>query len=146
RRVAGARRDLRAPLPHAVRRRTRGPPAGDGAVVRAGVARIAWLVVVAALAQACTGPGYLLRAGWSEARLLLRRRPIAGLLVRPDLDPALRERLELTLAVREFAADTLGLRVGRSYSTYAEVDDDATVWVVSAAYRDRLEPYAWRYP
>jgi predicted aminopeptidase len=109
-------------------------------------ARVALLVVVAAAAQACTGPGYLLRAGWSEARLLLRRQPIADLLARPDLDPGLRERLLLTLAVREFAAGALGLRVGNSYSTFAEVDDDATVWVVSAAYRDRLEPYAWRYP
>jgi predicted aminopeptidase len=109
-------------------------------------ARVALLVAVAAMAQACMGPGYLLRAGWSEARLLLRRQPIASLLARPDLDPGLRERLELTLAVREFAAGPLGLRVGESYSTFAEVDDDATVWVVSAAHRDRLEPYVWRYP
>jgi len=110
------------------------------------VARLALLVVVATVAQACAGPSYLLRAGWSEARLLLRRQPIADLLARPDLDPGLRERLELTLAVRAFAAGPLGLRVGKSYSTFAEVGDDATVWVVSAAHRDRLEPYVWRYP
>jgi predicted aminopeptidase len=108
--------------------------------------RSALLAVLLALAAGCAGPSYLLRAGWSEARLLLRRQPIAELLARPDLDPGLRERLELTLAVREFAAGTLGLRVGKSYSTFAEVDDDATVWVVSAAHRDRLEPYEWRYP
>lgn len=113
--------------------------------MRARAARLALLAVLATLA-ACASPSYLLRAGWSEARLLLRRQPIAELLARPDLDPGLRERLELTLAVREFAAGTLGLRVGKSYSTFAEVDDDATIWVVSAAHRDRLEPYVWRYP
>jgi predicted aminopeptidase len=113
--------------------------------VRARAARLALLAALVTLA-ACTSPSYLLRAGWSEARLLLRRQPIAELLARPDLDPGLRERLELTLAVREFAASSLGLRVGKSYSTFAEVGDDATVWVVSAAHRDRLEPFVWRYP
>src|SRR5205823_2574799 len=83
------------------------------------------------------------RAGWAEARLLLRRQPIAGLLARPDLPPGLRERLELVLAVRAFAAGPLGLRAGDSYTTFAEVPRDATVYVVSAARRDRLEAYDW---
>ena len=106
------------------------------------------LLAAAALAllAGCGTPGYLLRAGWSEARLLLRRQPIARLLARPDLPPGLRERLELVLAVRAFAAGPLGLRVGDSYTTFAEVPGDATVYVVSAARRDRLEAYDWGYP
>jgi len=104
------------------------------------------LLALAVALAGCGEPRYLLRAGWSEARLLLRRQPIPTLLARADLEPGLRERLELTLAVRDFAAATLGLRVGRSYTTFAEVPSDATVYVVSAAHRDRLESYAWRYP
>jgi len=104
-----------------------------------------WLALLALLAG-CGTPGYLLRAGWSEARLLLRRQPIAQLLARPDLPPGLRERLELVLAVRGFAASRLGLRVGDSYTTFAEVPSDSTVYVVSAARRDRLEAYDWGYP
>jgi predicted aminopeptidase len=99
-----------------------------------------------ALLAGCGTPGYLLRAGWSEARLLLRRQPIARLLARPDLPPGLRERLELVVAVRAFAAGPLGLRAGDSYTTFAEVPSDATVYVVSAARRDRLEAWDWRYP
>src|SRR5207247_944853 len=57
-----------------------------------------------------------------------------------------RERLELVLAVREFARGRLGLRAGDSYTTFAEVPRDATVYVVSAARRDRLEAYDWGYP
>src|SRR5690349_16856090 len=114
---------------------------------RAAVPRPRALVGVLLLAVAgCAEPRYLVRAGWSEARLLWSRQPIPTLLARPDTEPGLRERLELTLAVRKFAADTLGLRVGRSYTTFAEVPSDATVYVVSAARRDRLEAYAWRYP
>jgi len=89
---------------------------------------------------------YIARAGWSEARLLLRRQPIETVLGRPDLDPVLRQRLELAVAVRRFAAGPLRLRVGDTYTTYAAVDRDATVHVVSAARRDRLEAHTWWYP
>ena len=106
------------------------------------------LVAALVLLTACGGggPGYVVRAGWSEARILLRRRPIAELLARPDLDPTLRERLELVRAVRTFAAGPLGLRVGQNYATFAELDRDATAYVLSAAHRDRLAPYTWWYP
>jgi len=50
-----------------------------------------WLAFLALL-SGCGTSGYLLRAGWSEARLLLHRQPIAQLLARPDLPPGLRER------------------------------------------------------
>jgi predicted aminopeptidase len=113
------------------------------------VSRRAVASVVLVLAVGCAsagGVGYFVRAGWSEARILLARQPIADLLARPDTAPALRERLALTLAVRAFAADHLGLRVGDSYSTFAEIDGDATVWVLSAARRDRLDAHTWWYP
>src|SRR5439155_773510 len=71
---------------------------------------------------------------------------LTELLARPDLDPTLRERLELVRAVRTFAAGPLGLRVGQNYATFAELDRDATAYVLSAAHRDRLAPYTWWYP
>jgi predicted aminopeptidase len=92
------------------------------------------------------GVGYVVRAGWSEARLLMRRQPIDALLLRNDLEPDLRNRLELTLAVRAFAEGSLGLRVGDSYASFAEVDGDASVYVLSAAPRDRLAAHTWWYP
>ncbi len=102
--------------------------------------------MAAALLAGCAGPAYVARLGWEEARILLRRRPIDGLLARPDLDPALRERLELALAARVFARDRLGLDVGDSYTTFAEVDERAVVHVLSAARRDRLALHTWWYP
>ena len=96
--------------------------------------------------MALGGPTYLARAAWSESSILLRREPIEDILARPGLDAAHAERLRLALAVREFARDTLGLRVGDSYSTFVDIDGTAPVHVLSAAYRDRLEAYLWRYP
>jgi predicted aminopeptidase len=97
------------------------------------------------LLSACS-PVYVLRAGYEEAKILWRREPIARVLQRGDLDPETRAKLELTLTVRAFARDTLHLRVGHSYATFARVDPDQVVHVVSAAYRFRLQPYTWWFP
>jgi len=94
---------------------------------------------------ACS-PTYVLRAGYEEAKILLRRQPIEQLLQRSDLDSDTRAKLELALAVRAFAADQLHLRVDGSFATFARVDANQVVYVVSAAYRTRLEPYTWWFP
>ena len=95
----------------------------------------------------CGQPLYVARLSWTEARILLRREPIERVIARPDVDPALRERLRLVLAARSFARDRLGFEVGDSYTTYAAVTPgETTVHVVSAAYRDHLKPYTWWYP
>jgi predicted aminopeptidase len=90
-------------------------------------------------------PAYVLRLAYEEARILWRREPIAELL-RRDLDARTREKLEIALAVREFARAELGLSVDGSYSSVARVDDDQIVHVVTAAPRDRLEAYTWWFP
>jgi predicted aminopeptidase len=108
----------------------------------------AWLVLVIVSLTGllgCRTVGYLARGGLAEARILWRRQPITDLLARPDLDTELRRRLELVLQVREFAEE-LGLDVGGSFTTFADVDGEAVLWVVSAAHRDRLEAYRWWYP
>ncbi len=104
------------------------------------------MLLALALGVSACNPLYVARLGWTQARILLRREPIPTVLARPDVDPALRERLQLVLATREFARDRLGLTVGDSYTTFAEIDGDATVHVLSAAHRDRLEAYTWWYP
>jgi predicted aminopeptidase len=95
--------------------------------------------------SACS-PTYILRAGYQEAKILWRRQSIRDMLQRTDLDPDTRAKLDLTLAVRTFAADALHLKVDGSFASFARVDADEVVYVVSAAYRTRLEPYTWWFP
>jgi predicted aminopeptidase len=102
--------------------------------------------VLLALTLSSCGAGYALRAAYEEARLLWRRQPIDEVLAKGDVDLDTRAKLELTLAVRSFAADQLGLNVGGSYQSMATVDASQIVHVVSAAPRDRLEPYTWWFP
>ena len=89
---------------------------------------------------------YVLRSGYEEAKILWRREPISRMLARSDLDGKTRAKLELVLAVREFARDKLKLRVGGSYASYARVDENQIVYVVTAAERFRLQAYTWWFP
>jgi predicted aminopeptidase len=89
---------------------------------------------------------YLSRAGWEEAKILAGRRRIVRLVSDSTTDPATRSRLRLVLAARGFAADSIKLRTGESFTTYSHLDRDTLVLVVSGAYRDRLEPYTWWFP
>ena len=113
----------------------------------------ALLIVLAVLgalvggAMALSGDArYLVRAGVAEAGILLRRRPIAEVVADPATDRATRGKLMLVLATRAFAAASLGLAAGETYTTYAPLDRDTLVLVLSAARTDRLEQYVWRYP
>ncbi len=99
----------------------------------------------ALLAAGCGAP-YLLRAAYEEARILLRREPITAMLAQPELAAPDREKLRLVLAARRYARDAIGFDVGESYATFARVDEEAVAYVVTAAYRDRLDPYVWGYP
>jgi len=105
-------------------------------------------VIAAGAAVAVHGcsPGYVLQAGFEEAKILWRREPIAELLASGRFDEAIGAKLELVLQTRAFAQETLNLRVGGSYTTYARLDPEQVVHVVTAAERFRLEPYTWWFP
>src|SRR5436309_15311894 len=80
--------------------------------VGAAAAGVALMLIVSADAR------YIARAGIEEARLLLRRRAIDQLIADTTTPPALRQRLALVRAARAYAADSLGLAVGKTYTTH----------------------------
>ncbi len=88
---------------------------------------------------------YLARAGVEEVRILLARRSIARLVSDPKIPAALRQRLALVLAARAYAADSLKLLAGDTYTTYVEVGRDTLLLVLSASRADRLRAYTWHY-
>jgi predicted aminopeptidase len=102
-------------------------------------------LIICILLQGCD-LSYFAHAACEEGRLLWNRRPIAEVMQKPDLSPAIRQQLETVLAVRKFAADDLGLRVGGAYQTVTAVDQNAVVWVVMASPRDSLSPHLWWFP
>ena len=89
---------------------------------------------------------YIARGGWEEARILLKRRSLAALVADPKTPPALVQRLKLVLAARAYAADSLHLTAGDTYTTYANVGRDTLLLVLSASRKDKLREVTWSYP
>jgi predicted aminopeptidase len=112
--------------------------------LRRGLAAVG-LFAIACLSLTATGR-YLVRAGWEEGKILWRRRPIVQIAADSATPPALRAKLDIVLAARAFARDSLGLRAGKSFTTYSKLDRDTLVLIVSAAYRDQLKSYSWWFP
>ena len=108
-------------------------------------AAVAAVLVLAGFALTPTGR-YLVRGAWQEALILGRRRPIVELIADPATEDAVRHRLQLVLHARDFAADSIGLETGQSFTTYSPIGRDTLLLVLSAAHRDRLEAYTWWFP
>ncbi len=106
------------------------------------------LLAVAALAAASLtcSPLYILRAGYEEAKILSRRRPIAEVIRDAGTREATRAKLRLVLQARTYAREVLGLDTGDSFTTYSWVESDTLLLVLSAARKDRFEPYTWWFP
>lgn len=106
------------------------------------------LVAVAAIAAASLtcSPVYVLRAGYEEARILSRRRPISDVIEDTGTRDVTRGKLRLVLRARNYAARVLDLDAGDSFTTYSWVDSDTLLLVLSAARKDRFEPYTWWFP
>ncbi|HXQ29314.1 MAG TPA: aminopeptidase [Gemmatimonadales bacterium] len=111
-----------------------------------GAAALGVPVLAAALLVVSSEARYLARGALEEGRILLKRRSIAALVTDPRTPPALRQRLALVLAARAYAADSLRLSAGDTYTTYADIGQDTLVLVLSASRADRLREYTWTYP
>jgi predicted aminopeptidase len=115
-------------------------------VSRRASAAVTLAAIGVAMALASSTGCYLARASWEEGRILARRRPIAAVIADPHTSAATRTELRLVLAARRYAAESLGLSAGRSFTTYAALDHDTLVLVLSGAYRDQLRPVTWWFP
>ena len=88
----------------------------------------------------CTTLGYYGHLAAGEMVVLRARVPIKKVIADPDVDPALRARLQLALRARAFASDTLKLPRNKSYTTYADIHRPFVMWNVFATPALSLKP------
>ncbi|HEY3286945.1 MAG TPA: aminopeptidase [Gemmatimonadaceae bacterium] len=118
--------------------------------------RLRWGSVGVALLIACGGVAlvtagtrtgrYLVRAAWAEGKILRGRRAIADLVRDSTTDAVTRGKLQLVLAARAYAADTLGFPAKDAFTKYTRLKSDTLVLVLSGAARDTLAPVTWWFP
>src|SRR4051812_4329774 len=111
-----------------------------------GLALIAISVVAVAYLVISPTGRYLIRAGWEEGKILYRRRPIAEIIRDSTTTAPVRQKLQLVLAARAFATDSVGLVARQSFTAYTQLSSDTLVLVLSGAYRDQLKPKTWWFP
>ena len=103
------------------------------------------VVLIISLASACS-PMYVIRAGIAEAKILRARRPIPDVILDPATDDRTKTKLTFVMEARNYAVDVFELDVGRSYTSFSQLESDTLAMVLSAAQKDQLTPRTWWFP
>ncbi len=109
-----------------------------GAVLLAGAALC--------LGSGCTSLGYYAQAAGGHIDLMQRARPVADLLADPATPAPLRQRLQASQRMRDFAVSELKLPDNPSYRRFADLQREAVVWNVVAAPALSLQLKTWCFP
>ncbi len=103
------------------------------------------IICILACASTACSPAYVIRAGWEEARILMRREKISDVINNPQTTKDIRNKLELVSDARAYAVSS-GLKAKKSYLYFTSIDRKVLVWVLTAAPKYSLKPYTWWYP
>lgn len=91
-------------------------------------------------------PGYLWQSVAGHLRMLAAARSVDEVLADPGTPDDLRQRLELSRTLRDYASQHLALPDNASYRRYADLGRPAAVWNVVAAPELSLKLKTWCFP
>jgi predicted aminopeptidase len=89
---------------------------------------------------------YLVKSGYYQLKLLSQRQPLDSALQDSRLTDDTKRKIRLVKEVKRFAEDQITLTESKNYESFVLLDDRYVVYAVSAAYKDRLEQYSWKFP
>lgn len=95
---------------------------------------------------ACETAGFLGQAAVGQADLLLRAKPVDQVIADPDTDADTAARLRLAQKIKAYAQTRLAMTPGSQYSRYADLERDAAVYTVIAAYPLALKTKDFCFP
>ena len=94
----------------------------------------------------CGTLSYLAQSASGHLQLMRAARPVSDVLADTSTPESLRQRLQLTQRMRDFAVSTLKLPDNSSYRRYADLQRSAAVWNVVAAPELSLQLQTWCFP
>ncbi len=104
------------------------------------------LSLVAVALMGCQSLGFYKQAVQGQYQIWHEQRSIPKLIADPQTPAALKEKLQLVMKLREFAASDLHLKIKGYYESYADLHRRFVVWNVNAAPEFSVEPKSWWYP
>lgn len=110
------------------------------------LATAALAVAAACLGTGCSSLAYYAQAAGGHVDLMQRARPVEQVLADANTPEPLRQRLQLSQRLRDFAVDELKLPDNGSYRRYADLQRAAVVWNVVAAPELSLTLKTWCFP
>jgi predicted aminopeptidase len=108
-----------------------------------GLAGTTLVIAAACLSAGCSTLGYYAHSVRGHVDLITRAKPVAQWLADDRTPAALRERLQLTQRMRDFAVRELKLPDNPSYRAYADLGRPAAVWNVVATKELSLDLHQW---
>ena len=113
----------------------------------AGLATLAlFTAATVCLTSGCSSLGYYAQAVGGHLDIVTRSRAVTGWVEAEGTEPRLRERLQLSQRMRDFAIAELKLPDNSSYRRYADLGRNAVVWTVVAAPELSLKLETWCFP
>jgi predicted aminopeptidase len=106
---------------------------------------LAWIGVAAWVVGGCSTAEYYWQGISGQLDLLGRAQPIVEVLEATP-DPVIKRKLELVLAIREYASRELGLPDNASYRRYTDLRRRFVLWNVFATPELSLTPRQWCFP
>jgi predicted aminopeptidase len=93
--------------------------------------------------SACSSFGYYMDLMSGHSELLEQQKPISEILANKETESKLRQLLETSQNMRDFASKELHLPENDSYRTYADIKRPYAVWNVVAAKEFSIKPKKW---
>lgn len=105
--------------------------------------RLIILIFCSLTVSACSSFGYYLDLIEGHSEILEQRKPVAEILAEKETKPELREILETSQKIRDFASKELHLPENDSYRQYADLKRPFAVWNVVATKEFSVQPKKW---
>jgi len=93
--------------------------------------------------SACSSFGYYMDLMSGHSELLEQQKPISEIIANKETESKLRQLLETSQKMRDFASKELYLPENDSYRTYADIKRPYAVWNVVAAKEFSIKPKKW---